>query len=134
MAQIKELTEIDFLYLKESVYELERALTPEPKGNTIFPLLKGKTLREEDTVELGDVLRCVEEINNKAWKKGELFRIAKTHSNRYEGKSNLGDSNSRNGMWFLLYKDCNQFEKVDINILTLEELIKLGYEIKVVKK
>ncbi len=58
MAQIKELTEIDFLYLKESVYELERALTPEPKGNTIFPLLKGKTLREEETVELGDVFKA----------------------------------------------------------------------------
>ncbi|MCP5051995.1 MAG: hypothetical protein GY940_32805 [bacterium] len=57
MSGPKELKEIDFLYMRESVYDLERVSKPDPEGNYIFPLLTGETIREEDTVEVGDVLK-----------------------------------------------------------------------------
>lgn len=56
MAHPKELKEIDFLYLRESVYDLERALKPGPRGDFIFPVYRGETIREEEVVDLGDVL------------------------------------------------------------------------------
>ena len=58
MADPKELKEIDFLYLRESVYDLDRALKPDPEGNFIFPMLTGEIIREEETVEIGDVLKA----------------------------------------------------------------------------
>jgi hypothetical protein len=57
MAHPKELKEIDFLYLRESVYDLERALKPDAEGNLIFPMLTGEIIREDERVEMGDVLK-----------------------------------------------------------------------------
>jgi hypothetical protein len=69
MAQIKELTEIDFLYLKESVYDLERALTPDAEGNLVFPTLTGEIIREEETVEICDALKTTLTAMNNATRK-----------------------------------------------------------------
>ena len=51
-----DLNPIDFLYLRESAYDMERTLKPGPRGDFIFPLYSGETIREEEVVNLGDVL------------------------------------------------------------------------------
>lgn len=57
MADTKELKEIDFLFLEESVYDLDRTLKPDPDGTFIFPLLKGEITREQETIEISDLLK-----------------------------------------------------------------------------
>jgi hypothetical protein len=52
----KDLNLVDFLYLQESIYDMERALKPYPRHDAVFPLFSGETVREEQMVELGDVL------------------------------------------------------------------------------
>lgn len=50
------LNPLDFLYLQESVHDLERALKPFPVLDAVFPPVKGDTAGEDEKVELADVL------------------------------------------------------------------------------
>lgn len=51
-----ELSPVDFLYLQESIYDMKRALKPYPRHDVTFPLFRGEIVREDEKVELGDVL------------------------------------------------------------------------------
>lgn len=52
-----ELELVDFLYLRENVDDLDRALKPDPKRDVIFPLLRGEKVQEGEAVEIDKVLK-----------------------------------------------------------------------------
>ncbi|MCK4790496.1 MAG: hypothetical protein KAV87_42560 [Desulfobacteraceae bacterium] len=53
----KTLNIIDFLSLRQAVDELERISKPEQKGKVAFPKMKGESIKEEEAIEVSDILR-----------------------------------------------------------------------------